>query len=326
MSRATLRDWLAEAERDGASPALTGVIETLAEAVIELAAALRTAALDGYAGAVETQNVHGETQKALDVLANDIFIARLKANAAVGALASEEEDELIDLKRSRAGFGVSFDPLDGSSNADVNMTIGSIFSVHAIDAAAPNLMKRGREQLAAGYAAYGPATTLVVTFGKSAALFQLAGAGTFRLVDPALSVPRHSAEFAINTSRAPLWDEVIRSYIDERVAGKGGPFGEASNMRWTASMVADVQRILKRGGVFLYPADSATQKLGGRLRLLYEAAPIALIVEAAGGAASTGHLSLLDVEPTALHQKVPVILGSADDVAVLTARYAARSS
>lgn len=322
-TRQRLADWLADARRDeGVTAELASVIESLAAACVALGERLRTAALEGYAGALETTNIHGETQKALDVLANTLFMEHLTANPAIGLLASEEEDEVVDLGRSGAAYGVSFDPLDGSTNADVNMTIGSIFSVHRLDPHHRSLLRKGREQVAAGFAAYGPATSLVLTFGKTAALFQYApDAGSFLLLDAKLSVPVHAREYAINASRAPHWDEVVGEYVAHRVAGQKGPLGKAFNMRWTGSMVADIQRILRRGGIFLYPVDAETRHLGGRLRLLYEAAPIALIIEAAGGRATTGHEDLLDVVPHHLHQKVPVVLGSAEDVDHLVEAY-----
>jgi fructose-1,6-bisphosphatase I len=312
----TLETWLIDAQASGRIPALLGgVIANLSAAVKELSDVLRVAAIEGHDGYEGAENVHGEAQKRLDLLADEIFARHLERNSAIGAYVSEEQVAMADLARPNAPYAVCFDPLDGSSNSDVNMIVGSIFSVQPW--AGGNLLLPGRAQVAAGFAAYGPATTLVVTFGVEAALFQLEPrTGTFLLIDPALQIARRTTEYAINSSRAVLWDAAVATYVGERTHGE-----PRFNMRWTGSMVADVQRILRRGGIFLYPADAETQHKGGRLRLLYEAAPIALIVEAAGGRASTGRCDLLDVIPADVHQRVPVILGSAQEVERLVASY-----
>jgi len=316
MPSKTLETWLINAQADSRIPALLGgVIANLSAAVKELSDVLRVAAIEGYEGYDGAENVHGEAQKRLDLLADEIFGRHLEPNSSIGAYVSEEQVAIADLGRPNAPYAVCFDPLDGSSNTDVNITIGSIFSVQPWTGG--NLLGPGRAQVAAGFAAYGPATTVVLTFGAEAALFQLdPRTGTFLLVDPALQIPRHTKEYAVNSSRAVHWDPVVSAYIGERTRGE-----PRFNMRWTGSMVADVQRILRRGGIFLYPADAETRHKGGRLRLLYEAAPIALIIEAAGGRASTGRCDLLDVVPADVHQRVPVILGSAEEVERLVAAY-----
>jgi fructose-1,6-bisphosphatase I len=311
----TLDVWLQNAVANGAiSSGLASVLATLAAASAELAEVLRTAGLAGHSGYHGATNIHGDSQKKLDIIADEIFDRWLTDNPRVGAYASEERPAIVDLGRADASFVVCFDPLDGSSNVDVNLTVGSIFAVRPADA----LMRPGREQLAAGFASYGPSTSLILACGGSAALFQFDPAATaFVLLDGALSIPRTTTEYAINSARASLWDRAVADYIEERTNPRPETDVARFNMRWTGSMVADVQRILQRGGVFLYPADAETRDRGGRLRLLYEAAPMAMIVEAAGGRASTGTEDLLDLTPTDIHQKVPVILGSADEVEAL---------
>jgi fructose-1,6-bisphosphatase I len=315
----TLSQWLSRA---ASGPELAGVIDTVAAACAEIGAVLRLAPLAGQTGLAGATNVQGEAQKQLDVISNDIFVKHLQTNAAVSILISEELDEPLHLN-GQGGFLVACDPLDGSSNLDVNVTVGTIFSVLAVDPAAPDLLQPGTRQLAAGYAAYGPATSLVLSFGQSVAAFAMDAAGQFILVQDAITVPPASAEYAINTARARFWDQATSAYVAENVAGETGPAGKRYNMRWIGSMVADIHRILMRGGIFLYPLDSETVSKGGRLRLLYEANPMAFLLEAAGGRASTGPQRILQVQPTAIHQRVPVILGSAEEVARIEAHYRA---
>ena len=221
--------------------------------------------------------------------------------------------------QNQGRYVIATDPLDGSSNLDVNVTVGTIFSVLE---AARGLLQQGSAQLAAGYVAYGPATNLVLSFGGPVVVFTLDSAGIYRLTNDAVAVPHASAEYAINTARERFWDAATRGYVAENVAGETGASGKRHNMRWVGSMVADVHRILMRGGIFLYPLDSETVSKGGRLRLLYEANPMAFLIEAAGGSATTGRQRLLDVVPTGIHQRVPVILGSAEEVARVEAWYA----
>jgi fructose-1,6-bisphosphatase I len=318
MTKTTLANWLSDQVDHGNVPEdLASVVASVASACVELAGILRNAPSQGLVGALESINVQGETQKQLDVIANDIFIKNTRANPAIAVLVSEELDEalLIDNPAPAARYGLVFDPLDGSSNLDVNVTVGSIFSIIKVDPAAPDLLQAGTRQLAAGYAAYGPSTSIVLTFGKSTDAFTLnTDTGVFELVQAGLRVPEASAEYAINTSRFRFWDAPTRAYVEACVAGETGPFGKRYNMRWVGSMVADIHRILTRGGIFLYPSDSETAAKGGRLRLLYEANPMSMIIEAAGGAASTGTGRILELRPKQLHQRVPVILGSAAEV------------
>ncbi|SMQ61581.1 fructose-1,6-bisphosphatase I [Devosia lucknowensis] len=302
-----LAQWLTTQTSD---QALAGAILSMAAAGAELAAVLRQAPIAGQTGLAGSENVQGEAQKALDVISNDIVLNHLRANPAISILISEELDEAVHLS-SQGAFIVATDPLDGSSNLDVNVTVGTIFSILA---KAGGLLQKGTAQLAAGYVAYGPATSLVVRVTGDTSVFTLDDKGAWLLTVAAAKVPTASGEFAINTARERFWDEATTGYVQESVAGETGPAGKRYNMRWVGSMVADIHRILMRGGIFLYPLDSETVSKGGRLRLLYEANPMAWLVEGAGGRSTTGHEGILDVTPTGIHQRVPVILGSADEV------------
>ena len=317
-----LAHWLAAAvANDDLDIGLSGVIETVAAACAELAGILRHAPIAGQTGLAGHTNVQGEAQKQLDVISNDIFIKHLRKNADISILVSEELDEALHFE-NQGRFAIACDPLDGSSNLDVNVTVGSIFSVLAVDPAAPDLLQPGTRQLAAGYAAYGPSTSLVLSFGRSVACFTLDENHQFVLTKDNIAVPAASGEYAINTARERFWDSATKAYVSENVAGETGPAGKRYNMRWIGSMVADIHRILMRGGIFLYPLDSETREKGGRLRLLYEANPMALLLEAAGGGATTGHGRILEVQPTAIHQRIPVILGSKEEVIRVEALYA----
>ncbi|KKB79320.1 hypothetical protein VW29_17950 [Devosia limi DSM 17137] len=305
------------------APKLAGSIATVAAACVEIAAVLRVAPIAGQTGLAGATNVQGEAQKELDVISNDIFIKHLRQNTDISILVSEELDEALHMQNQGA-YAIACDPLDGSSNLDVNVTVGTIFSVLAVDPANPELLQAGTRQLAAGYAAYGPSTSLVLSFGKSVSVFTLDANGVFVLSADAVRVPAASGEYAINTARERFWDAATRAYVAENVAGETGPAGKRYNMRWIGSMVGDIHRILMRGGIFMYPLDSETAAKGGRLRLLYEANPMGLIIEAAGGAATTGRGRILEVPPQDIHQRIPVILGSADEVARVEAHYRAQ--
>ena len=310
-----LADWLAAQAVD---PKLASVVASMAAASAEIAGVLRLAPIAGQTGLAGHTNVQGEAQKALDVISNDIVLKHIGQNAEISILVSEELDEAVHLQ-NQGGYMVATDPLDGSSNLDVNVTVGTIFSV--LDAG-KGLLQKGTAQLAAGYAAYGPATSLVLTFGPSVAVFTLDASGQFVLTLDTVAVATASGEYAINTARERFWDAATKGYVSENVAGETGPAGKRYNMRWVGSMVADIHRILMRGGIFMYPLDSETVEKGGRLRLLYEANPMAMIVEAAGGASTTGRAKILELQPTGIHQRVPVILGSAEEVARVEAWYA----
>jgi fructose-1,6-bisphosphatase I len=315
LTMTTLSDWLAAQPVD---QKLASVVATMAAASAEIADVLRLAPIAGQTGLAGHTNVQGEAQKALDVISNDIVLNHIRQNPEISILVSEELDEAVHIE-NQGRFMVATDPLDGSSNLDVNVTVGTIFSV--LDAG-KGLLQPGSAQLAAGYAAYGPATSLVLTFGQSTSVFTLDAQGTFQLTQEGLKVSPASGEYAINTARERLWDAATRGYVAENVAGETGPAGKRYNMRWVGSMVADIHRILMRGGIFLYPLDSETVAKGGRLRLLYEANPMALLIEAAGGKSTTGRERILDLVPTGIHQRVPVILGSAEEVARVQGWYA----
>ncbi len=302
-----LKEWLSAQTTD---EALGGAIESMAAAGAEIARVLREAPIAGQTGLAGSDNVQGEAQKALDVISNDIVLNHLRENPAISILISEELDEAVNMS-SQGQFIVATDPLDGSSNLDVNVTVGTIFSVLP---AKGGLLQRGTEQLAAGYVAYGPATSLVVRIKGETSVFTLDAQGTWVQTVAAARVPEASGEFAINTARERFWDAATTGYVKESVAGETGALGKRYNMRWVGSMVADVHRILMRGGIFLYPLDSETISRGGRLRLLYEANPMAWLIEGAGGRSTTGTMRILDVEPSDIHQRVPVILGSAEEV------------
>ncbi|MBV8617553.1 MAG: class 1 fructose-bisphosphatase [Curvibacter sp.] len=271
-------------------------------------------------------NVQGETQKKLDVLSNELF---LRANEWAGHLAGMASEEMalprqIPAAHPRGKYLLVFDPLDGSSNTDVNLSVGSIFSVlrapqDAVDSGRDvgeqDFLQPGTRQVAAGYALYGPSTMLVLCVGNGVHGFTLdPQLGEFLLTHPRLSIPADTQEFAINASNSRFWEAPIRRYVDECLAGRTGPRGKDFNMRWIASMVAEAHRILMRGGVFMYPRDSKDPARAGRLRLLYEANPIGLLIEQAGGRASTGRGPVLDTEPDALHQRIGLVFGSRHEV------------
>ncbi|MBJ6987363.1 MULTISPECIES: class 1 fructose-bisphosphatase [unclassified Devosia] len=311
----TLAQWLALETPD---TALASVIASMASAGADIAATLRMAPITGDTGLAGATNVQGEAQKALDIISNDIVLAHLRDNPKVSLLVSEEMDDAVELSVD-APFIVATDPLDGSSNLDVNVTVGTIFSV------LPTLggpLQKGTAQVAAGYIAYGHATTMVLRIKGRTSGFALDTSGEWIEIIAEAKIPDATGEFAINTARERFWDAATAGYVRESIAGETGPAGKRYNMRWVGSMVADMHRILMRGGIFLYPLDSETVSKGGRLRLLYEANPMAWLAEGAGGRASTGTQSLLSVQPTSIHQRIPVILGSAEEVRRVEAWYA----
>ena len=303
------------------------LIEVVARACKTIAVAVGTGALGGVLGDAGTGNIQGEAQKKLDVLSNDILLEANEWGGHLAGLASEEMDHphAIPHEFPKGGYLLVFDPLDGSSNIDVNVSVGTIFSVLRCPEGMNGtedeaFLQPGTTQVAAGYCVYGPSTILVLTLGDGTHSFTLdRELGSFLLTERNLRIPADTKEFAINMSNARFWEAPVRRYVDEMVAGKEGPRGKDFNMRWVASMVADVHRIVTRGGVFMYPLDSKTAAQGGKLRLLYEANPMAMIVEQAGGAATTGRARILDVKPSKLHQRVPVILGSKNEVERVTA-------
>jgi fructose-1,6-bisphosphatase len=296
--------------------------------LIDVAAAVKTissmaakGALGGFLGKAGTENVQGEQQVKLDVASNDVILKGCEWGGLVAGMASEELDDPypIPAEFPRGRFLLIFDPLDGSSNADVNVSVGTIFSILRHDKKdAPKVedfLQKGVEQVAAGYAIYGPSTMLVLTVGKGTHGFTLdREVGNFILTHPDLRIPEDTSEFAINTSNARFWEAPVHRYVTECQDGKSGERGKDFNMRWIASMVAEVHRILVRGGVFMYPRDTRDPEKPGRLRLMYEASPIGFLIEQAGGGASTGRQRILELLPHQLHQRVPVILGSKNEV------------
>ena len=328
MSRVSLTQYLVEEQRHrGTIPGeLRLLLEVVARACKRISYAVGKGALWGVLGEAGTANVQGESQKKLDVIANETLLEANLWGGHLAAMASEEMDHphIIPDRYPKGEFLLLFDPLDGSSNIEVNVSIGTIFSVLRLpEGAEPeeaHFLRPGREQVAAGYAVYGPSTLLVLTVGAGVAVFTLdRETGSWWLTADKVRIPERTSEYAINASNARHWEAPVQRYITELVAGKTGPRGRDFNTRWVASMVADVHRILTRGGVFLYPRDRKDPSKPGRLRLLYEASPMSFIVEQAGGAATNGHIRILDVEPTELHQRVAVILGSREEVELVTA-------
>jgi fructose-1,6-bisphosphatase I len=322
----TLTQYIIEEQRKTtqASGEFTALLNDIAVACKKISSLTRKGDLVGILGSAGSANVQGEEQKKMDVITNEVFIEALQNNGHVAALASEEMDEVYNLPEGkvRGNYLVTFDPLDGSSNMDVNVSVGTIFSILQApeginNPSAEDFCKVGTEQIAAGYCLYGPATILVLTTGNGVTMFTLdRDSGSFILTRKDVEIPADTREFAINTSNARFWEEPVKRYIDECLAGKEGTRGADFNMRWVASMVAEVHRILTRGGIFMYPIDSKMKKSGkeGKLRLLYEANPMSMIVEQAGGMAVTGYERILDIQPHSLHQRVPVILGSKNEV------------
>ena len=271
-------------------------------------------------------NVQGEVQKPLDVVSNEIFIRTTEWSGHLAGMGSEEMDEAYQIPATykRGKYLLVFDPLDGSSNIDVNVSVGSIFSIlrapqsvvdSGRDVTEADFLQPGAAQVAAGYAIYGPATMLVLTVGNGVVGFTLdPNLGEFKLTHPDIRVPVDTQEFAINSSNSRFWEPPIKRYVDECLAGKTGPRGKDFNTRWIASMVAEAHRILMRGGVFMYPRDTKDMSKPGRLRLLYEANPIGFVMEQAGGRASTGRSSVLEVQPEKLHQRIGLVFGSKSEV------------
>ncbi|MEZ2721470.1 class 1 fructose-bisphosphatase [Paenalcaligenes hominis] len=300
------------------------LIETVARACKAIGHAVSKGALGGVLGSLDSENVQGEVQKKLDVISNEILLEANEWGGNLAAMASEEMDTIhrIPSHFPKGKNLLLFDPLDGSSNIDVNVSIGTIFSVlqlpeeaHSRDIEEKDFMQPGTKQVAAGYAVYGPQTMLILTVGSGVVGFTLdRETGSWVLTHPAITIPQDTAEFAINMSNQRHWEAPISRYIDECLQGKEGPLGKNYNMRWIASMVADVHRILSRGGIFMYPRDHRESVRHGKLRLMYEANPMSFLVEQAGGAAIDGAQRILDIQPSALHQRVGVILGSKNEV------------
>ena len=303
---------------------LNGLLNAVTTAMKIIANQVNKGALVGALGnhSDDAINVQGEVQKKLDVMSNDAIISETEWVGHLAGMASEEMEDIMPIpsKYKRGKYLLVFDPLDGSSNIDVNLTVGSIFSVlrapeHKGAVTVDDFLQPGTQQVCAGFALYGPSTMLVLTTGHGVNGFTLdRDIGAFMLTHPQMRIPEDTKEFAINASNSRFWEPPVSRYVEECLQGKTGPRGKDFNMRWIASMVAEAFRILTRGGVFMYPADNKDPGKPGRLRLMYEANPIAFIIEQAGGAATTGRQRIMDVKPESLHQRIPLILGSRNEV------------
>ncbi|MFN7147001.1 MAG: class 1 fructose-bisphosphatase [Myxococcota bacterium] len=329
MSRVSLTQYLVEEQRQKGliTAELRLLIEVVARACKRISYAVGKGALTGMHGETGTGNVQGEAQQKLDVIANETLLEANLWGGNLAAMASEEMDHpmVIPNRYPKGEFLLLFDPLDGSSNIDVNVSIGTIFSVLRLpegvrEPEEAHFLQPGTRQVAAGYAIYGPSTLLVLTVGDGVACFTLdKETGSWWLTVDKMRIPEETSEYAINASNARHWQPPVQRYVAELVAGRTGPRGRDFNTRWIASMVAEVHRILTRGGIFMYPRDARDPKKPGRLRLLYEANPMAFIVEQAGGASTNGLTRTLEIAPTALHERVAVFLGSKREVERVTA-------
>ncbi len=306
----------------GATGDFTGLLSDVVSACKQIAHQVNKGALIGVLGGAGSENIQGEAQKKLDVITNDIMLNSLSWSGHLAGMASEEMDDMypIPAQFPRGKYLITFDPLDGSSNIDVNISVGTIFSIlrcpeGVTNPTAADFLQPGTKQVCAGYALYGPNTMLVLTSGHGVNGFTLdRDVGEFYLTHPNMTIPADTAEFAINMSNQRYWEKPVQRYVEECVKGKDGGREKNFNMRWVASMVAEVHRILTRGGIFMYPFDTKDPTKPGKLRLMYEANPMSFIVEQAGGASSTGRERIMELKPTGLHQRVPVILGSKNEV------------
>jgi len=327
MANLSLTHYLIRCEREhGLDPDLRLLLETVARACKTIGHAVGLGALGGVLGGAGTTNIQGEAQKKLDVLSNEILVEANSWGGYLAGMASEEMDNPLGIPVAypRGKYLLLFDPLDGSSNIDVNVSIGTIFSVLRVPAGVTEpdesaFLQPGTRQVCAGYAVYGPQTQLVLSVGHGVQVFTLArDTGSFLLTQQNVRIPEDTKEFAINMSNMRHWEAPVKRYVDELLAGTTGPRGKDFNMRWIASMVADVHRLMSRGGIFMYPRDAREPDKPGRLRLMYEGNPMAFLVEQAGGAATNGHQRILEVQPKKLHERVAVFLGSRNEVERVT--------
>jgi len=319
----TLTQFIIEQQRElpGVSGTFTSILNDVGTACKKISHLVNQGNLVGVLGSADSENVQGEVQKKLDIITNDIMVDALNWTGHLAGMASEEIDDIILIppQYPKGKYLALFDPLDGSSNIDVNLAVGTIFSIlrcrEGVDPALEDFLRKGAEQVCAGFVLYGPSTMMVLTTGQGVNGFTLdQDIGEFILTHPNMTIPNDTSEFAINVSNQRFWEPPVKRYIDECLQGKDGPREKDFNMRWIASMVAEVYRILTRGGVFMYPYDLRDPTRAGKLRIMYEANPMAFIVEQAGGACSTGRERILDIKPKGLHQRVPVILGSKNEV------------
>ncbi|MDY6991760.1 MAG: class 1 fructose-bisphosphatase [Pseudomonadota bacterium] len=322
--RTTITQFIIEEQRhiQGATGDFTSLLNDIVTACKVISNLVNHGALVGVLGSAETENVQGESQKKLDVIANDVFLQSNEWAGHLAAMASEEMDDIyhIPAQYPKGKYLLLFDPLDGSSNIDVNVSVGTIFSIlrcpdGVTQPTINDFLQPGTRQVCAGYAVYGPSTMMVLTTGRGVNGFTLdQNIGEFILSHNNLKIAEDTVEFAINASNMRFWEPPVKRYIDECLAGSTGPRGRDFNMRWIASMVAEIHRILTRGGIFMYPLDSKTKEKGGRLRLMYEANPMSFVIEQAGGMSTTGRERIMELEPQGLHQRVPVIMGSKNEV------------
>ncbi|KQM73832.1 MULTISPECIES: class 1 fructose-bisphosphatase [unclassified Sphingomonas] len=333
MKRKTLTQFLIEQQREAGTlqPQLRLLIEVVARSCKAISHAIGKGALGNVLGSLDSENVQGEVQKKLDVIANEMLLEANEWGGHLAAMASEEMEtiHLVPNRYPKGEYLLLFDPIDGSSNIDVDLSVGTIFSVlraaetaSGADVTENDFLQAGQTQVAAGYAVYGPQTILVLTVGAGVHEFTLdREVGSWVMTDTNIRMPGGKREFAINTSNARQWSAEVTQFIDDRVAGAEGPLGKDYNMRWTGSMVADAHRILKRGGVFLYPRDVRQPGKVGKLRLMYEGNPMAMLMEQAGGAATDGEQRILSIEPSSLHQRIGLIMGDPAEVEAITSAY-----
>lgn len=319
----TLTQFMIEQQRSlpNASGDLTLLLVDIANACKRISHTVSRGAMTGMLGTAGTENIQGETQKQLDIITNNIMVDALQWTGHLSGMVSEEVDDFIAIPEQypKGKYLALFDPLDGSSNIDINQTVGTIFSIlkgqDGADATLEDFLQTGAKQVCAGFVLYGPSTMMILTTGQGVNGFTLdQDVGEFVLTHSNMTIPEDTKEFSINMSNHRFWEPPVQRYIDECMQGKAGPRGENYNMRWVASMVAEVYRILTRGGIFIYSKDTRDLSKSGKLRLMYEANPMAYIVEQAGGQCSTGRERMLDIVPNAIHQRVPVILGSKNEV------------
>jgi len=320
----SVNQFLVETQRahPSATGDLTGLLNDVISACKKIANLVNRSSILGLEGYASSNNVQGEHQKKLDILTNDVMVEHLNWTGHLAAMVSEEIDDIISISEDypKGKYLLCFDPLDGSSNVDINLSVGTIFSVLRCpeDIKKPShehFLQKGTEQVCAGFCVYGPSTMLILTTGFGVNGFTLdREVGEFILTHPNMQIPEDTAEFAINTSNQRYWQSPVKRYIDECVQGVDGVREKNFNMRWNASMVAEVYRILTRGGIFMYPLDSRIAQQGGKLRLMYEANPMSFIIEQAGGVSSTGTQRIMDLQPESIHQRVPVFLGSKNEV------------
>ena len=322
-NKVSLTQFIIEQQRGlpDASGTFSMLLSNIVTACKEISHLVNRGNLVGVLGSAESENVQGEVQKKLDVITNDIMVNALNWTGHLAGMASEEVDDIIAIPAQypKGKYLALFDPLDGSSNIDVNLTVGTIFSIlrcrEGVDPVVEDFLRKGSEQVCAGFVLYGPSTMMVLTTGHGVNGFTLdQDIGEFILTHPSMKIPEETSEFAINMSNQRFWEQPVKRYIEECLQGTEGPREKNFNMRWIASLVAEVYRILTRGGVFLYPYDLRDLSKSGRLRIMYEANPMAFIIEQAGGACSTGRERILDIKPSHIHQRVPLILGSKKEV------------